>query len=316
MMTLDNNIKAIILVVIGMFVFSIQDALIKVISDSVNIYVIYIVRSIIGLLAILIYCKLKHIKLIFKTHYPIITSFRVSGFFLGFSLYYFSLSKISLPEAVTLFFVSPFFVTIASKFLIGEKVGIYRWSLIFVGFIGVYLVLNPDFNDFNIYSLFPIFCAFFYAMTVVIQKKTSDYDNLFTQIIHTYISAIIFSIIIYIVLKNLSFSSNQLNEYNFILMTWDIPNISSFFILVIIGFTGVIGFFCIFGAYRIGSPSTIAPYEYSLIIWSIVLGYLIWNEYLSFKGFIGLFLILLASFFTLYREYTLNVKINTDKPLR
>ena len=315
-MSLDNNIKAIILVVIGMFVFSIQDALIKVISGSVNIYVIYIVRSIIGLLAILIYCKLKHIKLIFKTHYPIITTLRVSGFFLGFSLYYFSLSKISLPEAVTLFFVSPFFVTIASKFLIGEKVGIYRWSLIFVGFIGVYLVLNPDFNNFNIYSLFPIFCAFFYAMTVVIQKKTSDYDNLFTQIIHTYISAIIFSIIIYIVLKDLSFSSNQLTEYNFILMTWDIPNISSFFILVIIGFTGVIGFFCIFGAYRMGSPSTIAPYEYSLIIWSIILGYLIWNEYLSFRGFIGLFLILSASFFTLYREYILNVKINTDKPLR
>ena len=244
-MSLDNNIKAIILVVIGMFVFSIQDALIKVISGSVNIYVIYIVRSIIGLLAILIYCKLKHIKLIFKTHYPIITTLRVSGFFLGFSLYYFSLSKISLPEAVTLFFVSPFFVTIASKFLIGEKVGIYRWSLIFVGFIGVYLVLNPDFNNFNIYSLFPIFCAFFYAMTVVIQKKTSDYDNLFTQIIHTYISAIIFSIIIYIVLNNLTFSSNQLIEYNFILMSWGIPDIFSFFILVIIGFTGVIGFFSI-----------------------------------------------------------------------
>ena len=315
-MSLDNNIKAIILVVIGMFVFSIQDALIKVISGSVNIYVIYIVRSIIGLLAILIYCKLKHIKLIFKTHYPIITTLRVSGFFLGFSLYYFSLSKISLPEAVTLFFVSPFFVTIASKFLIGEKVGIYRWSLIFVGFIGVYLVLNPDFNNFNIYSLFPIFCAFFYAMTVVIQKKTSDYDNLFTQIIHTYISAIIFSIIIYIVLNNLTFSSNQLIEYNFILMSWGIPDIFSFFILAIIGFTGVIGFFSIFGAYRMGSPSTIAPYEYSLIIWSIILGYLIWNEYLSFRGFIGLFLILSASFFTLYREYILNVKINTDKPLR
>ena len=315
-MSLDNNIKAIILVVIGMFVFSIQDALIKVISGSVNIYVIYIVRSIIGLLAILIYCKLKDIKLIFKTHYPIITTLRVSGFFLGFSLYYFSLSKISLPEAVTLFFVSPFFVTIASKFLIGEKVGIYRWSLIFVGFIGVYLVLNPDFNNFNIYTLFPIFCAFFYAMTVVIQKKTSDYDNLFTQIIHTYISAIIFSIIIYIVLKNLTFSSNQLIEYNFILMSWDIPDIFSFFILVIIGVTGVIGFFSIFGAYRMGSPSTIAPYEYSLIIWSIILGYLIWNEYLSFRGFIGLFLILSASFFTLYREYILNVKINTDKPLR
>ena len=99
-------------------------------------------------------------------------------------------------------------------------------------------------------------------------------------------------------------------------MSWGIPDIFSFFILVIIGFTGVIGFFSIFGAYRMGSPSTIAPYEYSLIIWSIILGYLIWNEYLSFRGFIGLFLILSASFFTLYREYILNVKINTDKPLR
>ena len=316
MMTLDNNIKAIILIIIGMFVFSIQDTLIKIISDSVNIYLIYIIRSIIGLLATLIYCKFKNIKIIFKSHYPITTIFRVSVFFLGFSLYYFALSKISLPEAVTLFFISPFFVTIASKFIIGETIGFYRWSSIIIGFIGVYLVLNPDFNDFNVYSLFPIFCAFFYAITVVIQKKTSDHDTLFTQIIHTYISAIIFSALIFITINNLSFSSYQLTEYNFVLMKWDIPNISSFFILVIIGFTGVIGFFSIFGAYRIGSPSTIAPYEYSLIIWSIILGYFIWNDYLSIKGMIGLLLILSASFFTLYREYSLNIKINTDKPLR
>ncbi len=316
MMTLDNNIKAIILIIIGMFVFSIQDTLIKLISNSVNIYVIYIVRSMIGLLVILVYCKLKNIKIILKTHYPIITIFRVSGFFLGFSLYYFALSKISLPEAVTLFFVSPFFVTIASKFIIGEKIGLNRWSSIIIVFIGFYLLLNNDFNDFNVYSLFPIFCAFFYAITVVIQKRTSDHDTLFTQIIHTYISAIIFSVLIYIAINNLSFSSDQLIEYNFALMKWNIPNIQSFFILVIIGFAGVIGFFSIFGAYRIGSPSTLAPYEYSLIIWSILLGYFIWNDYLSIKGMLGLVLILSANFFTLYREYILSIKINTDKPLR
>jgi len=144
-----------------MFIFSIQDTLIKLISDSVNIYVIYIIRSIIGLLVILIYCKFKNIKIILKSHYPIITIFRVSIFFLGFSLYYFSLSKISLPHAVTLFFASPFFITIASKYIIGEKIGLYRWSSIIIGFIGVYLVLNPDFNGFNVYSLFPYFAHFF-----------------------------------------------------------------------------------------------------------------------------------------------------------
>ena len=99
-------------------------------------------------------------------------------------------------------------------------------------------------------------------------------------------------------------------------MSWNIPNYSSFLILIIIGFTGVIGFFSLFGAYRIGSPSTIAPYEYSLIFWSILLGYFIWNEYLSLKGIFGLLLILLASLFTLYREYILSIRVNTDKSLR
>jgi drug/metabolite transporter (DMT)-like permease len=316
MMSLDNNIKAIFLILLGMFVFSIQDTLIKLISDSINIYVIYITRSIVGLIAIIIFCRIRKIKLVFKTYYPVITILRVSGFFLGFSLYYFSLSKITWPEAVTLFFVSPFFVTIASKFIIGETIGLYRWSAIFIGFSGVYLVLDPDFNNFNIYSLFPILCAFFYALTVVIQKKTSDHDSLFTQIIHTYVSAIIFSIIIYVIINNLSFSSYQLDEYNFILMSWSIPSTYSLLILLIIGFTGVVGFFSLFGAYRIGSPSTIAPYEYSLIIWSIIFGYFIWNDLLSSRGFVGLLLILLASFFTLYREYILSIKVNTDKHIR
>ena len=316
MMSLDNNIKAIFLIILGMFVFSLQDTLIKLMSDSINIYVIYLVRSTVGILVILTYCWIYKIQLIFKTYYPFITILRVSIFFLGFSLYYFSLSKISLPEAVTLFFVSPFFVTISSKFIMGENIGIYRWSAILIGFIGVYLVLDPNFNDFNIYTLFPIFCAFFYAITVVIQKKTSDKDSLFTQILHTYLSAIVFSIIIYFFVNNLPFTPYQLLEYKFVLISWNIPSLNYFLLLIIIGFTGVIGFFSIFGAYRVGSPSTIAPYEYSLIIWSLLFGYFIWNDYLTIKGMAGLSLILIASFFTLYREYNLSIKVITDKPIR
>ena len=58
----DNNIKAIFLIILGMFVFAIQDSLIKLISDSINIYVIYISRSLIGITAILFYCKINNIK--------------------------------------------------------------------------------------------------------------------------------------------------------------------------------------------------------------------------------------------------------------
>ena len=153
-------------------------------------------------------------------------------------------------------------------------------------------------------------------LLLLYKKKTSDKDSLFTQIIHTYLSAILFSIIIYYVIQNITFTSYQVSEYKFVLMSWQIPSLYFLFILLIIGFTGVIGFFSLFGAYRIGSPSTIAPYEYSLIIWSILFGYFIWNDYLTLTGFAGLSLILVASFFTLLREYQLSIKVNLDKSLR
>ena len=156
----------------------------------------------------------------------------------------------------------------------------------------------------------------FLCLNSCYSKKTSDRDSLFTQIIHTYFSAIIFSIIIYFIINNLSFSDYQIIEYSFILRSWDFPSVNNFLILFIIVITGVIGFFSIFGAYVIGSPSSIAPYEYSLIIWSIIIGYLAWNDFLSFQGYLGLLLILIASFFTLYREYLLHIKTNTEKPIR
>ena len=114
----------------------------------------------------------------------------------------------------------------------------------------------------------------------------------------------------------IQFDPITIKTYSYLLMDWKINNISTLILTLSIGFTGVIGFFSLFGAYRIGSPSTIAPYEYSLIIWSILFGYFIWNDYLTINGFAGLSLILIASFFTLYREYKLSIKVNLDKPIR
>ena len=311
-----NNTKAIILILVGMSVFALQDTFIKIISSSVNIYLIYLIRSLIGLSVIFIYLKYKNIPIVIKTHYPFLTSVRAIGFFLGFSLYYFSLSKLTLPIAVTLFFVSPFFVSIFSMIIIKEKIGIRRWMAILVGFIGVYLVMDPKINNFNIYTLFPLICAVCYSFTVVIQKKTSDKDSLFSQIIHIYLSAIVFSIIVKISLTFFYFDNSTREIYSFILSDWRIPNFQSFFLLIAIGFTGVVGFFCIFGAYNIGSPSTIAPFEYVLILWAILISWIIWSETLDFKSYIGLILIVSAGIYTFLRESKLKRNISIDKPLR
>ena len=316
MIHLNNNIRAIILVLIGMTVFAAQDTFIKILSTSTNLYLIYLIRCIVGLTIIIIYLKYKNLEIIFKTHYPYLTLLRTFVFFFGFSLYYFSLSKLSLPMAVTLFFVSPFFTSIFSIIIMKEKVGIRRWSAIVVGFVGVYLVMDPDFNNFNIYTLFPVLCAICYSFTIIIQKKTSDKDNVFSQIIHIYLSALFFALIIRSTILNYNFDPNIVNEYYSILVPWKIDNFFNFILLLNIGFTGAIGFFCLFSAYNSGAPSAIAPFEYIIIVWALIIGWLLWGETLDYKGFIGLTLIILAGIYTFVRESKLQKSLSIDKPLR
>ena len=312
----NHNLKAIILILLGMTVFAIQDTFIKLISNEVNLYLIYFTRCIIGLIILLSYLKFKKIDIIFNTHYPILTIIRTIVFFLGFSFYYFSLSKLSLPIAITLFFVSPFFTSIFSMLILKEYVGYKRWFAILIGFIGVYLVMDPNFNDFNIYSLFPVICALCYSFTIIIQKKTSDKDSVYSQIIHIYISALIFSILIKLTLSNINIDPSLAEKYPPIFIDWKIDNILTLLMLISIGFTGVIGFFCLFSAYNMGSPSAIAPFEYVIIIWGLIIGWYLWSDTLNFKGFFGLILIVFAGMYTFFRESKLNKKITIDKPLR
>ena len=316
MINKKNNQKAIILILIGMTVFALQDTFIKLLSNDTNIYLIYFSRCIIGLIVIFSYLKIKNIPIIIKTYYPLLTVFRATAFFFGFSLYYYSLTKLTLAMAVTLFFVSPFFITILSMLIIKEKVGFKRWLATIVGFIGVYLVMDPKFDNFNIYTLFPVICALCYALTVIIQKKTSDKDSLFSQVIHIYISAIIFSIIIKSSLGVFAFEPEIVEKYKFLLMEWNISNHVNLLMLLGIGLTGVTGFLCLFGAYNMGSPATIAPFEYIIILHAILISWFLWGETMNLKAYIGLFFIILAGFYTFLREINLNKKISIDKPFR
>ena len=79
---------------------------------------------------------------------------------------------------------------------------------------------------------------------------------------------------------------------------------------------GFISFLCIFQAYRIGSPPSVAPFEYILIVISLLLSWIIWQETLSLKGYIGLVCIVFGGIYTLIRERKKHVQITIDKPFR
>jgi len=312
----NNNPKGILYILIGMAIFSIQDALIKFVYEDAALYELYFGRTLTAIILLTSYLIFSKQKIILKTHYPFLTVFRVICFFFGFSLFYVSITFMSLATANALFFSSPFFISILAMLFLKEQIGIRRWTAIFVGFIGVYVVLNPDFENFDAMNLAPVGCALCYATSMTITKITSDKDNVYTQMIHLYIGAIIISSLFFIFTGN-----GQLNTFTdptlqFIFREWFTNPTYAWPLIVVMGVTATFSFYFVFSAYSIASPSAISLFEYSLIIWSIITGYLLFNDIPSVRTFIGVILIISAGIYIYVREKARDQYIATENPIR
>ena len=312
----NNNPRGIILILIAMMVFSVQDGIMKYIFNFVSLYEVYLIRTLVSFGLILIFLKLTKKKIVFKTQYPLLTFCRVILFFFGFSSFYISLTVLPLGFATALFFVTPFLITIFAHFFLKEEIGIRRWSAVVVGFIGVYITLNPDFNNFNYLSLLPILCAFCYSLSMIIIKKTSDKDSVYTQTFTFYFGAIIFSTIFYFLIGDGQYNTSDHPASQFIFREWFVDLESSILFMVATGVTATVAFLLLFTAYSIASPAVVSPFEYSILLWSPLIGWIYFNEIPSLNTVIGILIIVSSGIYIFMREKAQEQSIATEKPLR
>src|SRR5210317_462283 len=209
-MTTDNNSKGIILIMIAMSLFAMQDSLIKFIFEQSSLYEIFFGRYLVAATLLFCYIKFRGQKVTLKTHYPILTIVRVILHFFAFSFFFISLTYMQLATANALFFSCPFFVSIFAKFFLKEFIGIRRWSAIAFGFMGVLIVLNPNFSEFEFRNLLPVLSALLYAASMTITKYTSDKDDVNTQLYYFYLIALMLCGVIYVFM-----GSGQFNNINF-----------------------------------------------------------------------------------------------------
>ena len=316
MSTPNNNPKGIVYILIAMMVFSVQDGIMKHIYNFVSLYEIYLIRTVISFVLILIFLIITKQPIVFRTQYPFLTITRVILFFFGFSSFYVSLTVLPLGTATALFFVTPFLITIFAHFFLKEEIGIRRWSAIVVGFIGVYITLNPDFSNFNYLSLLPILCAFCYSLSMIIIKKTSDKDSVYTQTFTFYIGAIILSIIFYFIIGDGQYNTSNHPASQFIFREWFVDFNNNILLMAATGVTATLAFLFLFTAYSIASPAVVSPFEYSILFWSPLVGWLYFNEIPSLNTVIGILIIVSSGIYIFMREKAQNQYLATEKPLR
>ena len=316
-MTADNNSKGIILIMIAMSLFAMQDSLIKFIFEQSSLYEIFFGRYLVAATLLFCYIKFRGQKVTLKTHYPVLTIVRVILHFFAFSFFFISLTYMQLATANALFFSCPFFVSIFAKFFLKEFIGIRRWSAIAFGFTGVLIVLNPNFSEFEFRNLLPVLSALLYAASMTITKYTSDKDDVNTQLYYFYLIALMLCGVIYVFM-----GSGQLNSVNFdpttqfIFREWFSNFDYTWKFILFFGVAASIAFVCIFSAYIVASPSVVSLFEYSLIIMSMIPGYFLFNEIPSLRTLIGVICIISAGVYIYFREKVRDQYIASETPAR
>jgi drug/metabolite transporter (DMT)-like permease len=207
--------------------------------------------------------------------------------FTGVNVFFFiSVINMQYAIAMTLTFASPFFIALLSIFILKDKVGIYRWSAIVIGFFGVVMIMKPTSDVFVIYSIFPILVAFCWSLSMIVLKFIPE--NISTAKIQFY--SLFFSIVGAIILYFIS-SDHQ-----------PIENIFHLFLMVMTGILGGTGGILFIYAYRLMLPSKLAPFEYLGIPSSFILGWVFFKEAPIDQLFPGVLAIVLAGMIIIWRD--------------
>ena len=208
--------------------------------------------------------------------------------------FFYSISIISMAKALTLAFVAPLITTALSPFFLKEKVGLRRWIAIIFGFIGVLIVFRPGTSLFSYYSLLPLLGAIALSFAVIIMKKLLSYDSPTTCsfYLHLFV-ALIYSPLLF--------------------FDWQHPSLNLWIMLIGMGFCGGIAQILLTNAYRLSSVNLLQPFDYTAIIWAITFGLIFFNDYPDRYVIIGSIVIVISTYYIIYRETKLGKKINTLK---
>ena len=208
-----------------------------------------------------------------------------------------ALRSLPLATVVSISFAAPIFTTIFSIFLLSEKVGVYRWLAVIVGFIGILVITEPGITSLNIYYIFPIiFCIGLSYVAITIRKLSSTEP--------VWLISLYFSI------------SITLSSIFSIPLGWIMPSAKDFLILAMIGIFGGVANLWLSQSYKYSEVSLVTPLKYLALVFAIIFGYLIWDEIPTIKSLFGAGLVIFSTLIIyrreIYKKKTISTKTLND----
>jgi len=279
-MIISKQSIGIIFGILAYFSFSILDATQKTLILYHSVFQLLLVKYFFVLFLSLVESKRKNNIYFYKSKSIKLQIFRSLLSVIESGCFVLSFKYLSLADAHSVGSLAPVIVVALSAIFLKEKVSTKTWIAIFVGFIGVLIILRPTSSIFDPKALLPLLAAFALGLYQVVTKKVSEHDTTETSLFYTSIIGIFVM---------------SLLASNF----WSPVSSSSYILFLIVGIFFSLGIYLQIIALSMARASIIQPFHYTLIFWAIIFGYIFYNDIPDLFTIVGAVIITLSGIFVL-----------------
>lgn len=196
----------------------------------------------------------------------------------------YAVSQLSLANAYTIFMSAPLLITALSVPMLGERVGWRQWLAVFVGLVGVIIVLKPSGSGLvTIGGLAALASAIGYALNAITIRILTRTDSSAATVFWS--------------LMFLTVISGLIASAGWVPVRWD-----HWHLIVGLGITGAAGQYFITEAFRLAPPPVVAPLEYTALAWGMMFDWLLWATAPGVRTLIGAFVIVASGIYIISRE--------------
>ncbi|WP_256336860.1 DMT family transporter [Belnapia rosea] len=275
------------MMLLGVLLFAVNDTLGKWLVGTYAVGQLLLVRSIAGLCAMMPFIRKVGPYAFLQAPRPGLQLLRVTFATLEGSLFFWALTELPLAEVMTYYMAAPIYVTAFSPFLLGERVGWRRWTAVAVGFIGVVLALHPTPGSISVGAVCALVGSLSYALFLVATRKLAGTPGT-VLVTAQLLAALLFGGALVLA------------------QGWTHPGILDLVLMLFLGIGSLCGNLCVNQSLRMAPASAVVPYQYTLILWGMLFGYLFFDEVIGPLTLAGAIIIIGAGLFIFLREQRLS----------
>lgn len=279
----DRPAQAILLVFMAVAVLTLQDAVIKWLSERYPVIEILFIRSVIMLPVILVVAAATGQLGRLRTRRYGAHLLRAVLNFLAFITYFGALRLMPLADTLAIVFSAPLFIVLFSALLLKEKVGPWRWSAVAIGFVGVLVMIRPGTSMLDWPVILALVSSVFYALWMLTTRTMAEDESSLGMLFY----ATVFFVL----------AGGAMVPFE-----WVTPSGEDLLVLTVLAVVAMIGLLMLIQSYRMAQASILAPLDYTSMVWAVLLGWFVWNELPGIWVIAGTVLVVFAGLIIVHRE--------------